>query len=164
MKHVVFFGLLFTCGLFCCNGPETEKDLSPFMVDVKQFKLDTTALKDGEKVQILGASGNLTEEQQIDFYNLVVVRSLESGDTVNVLVTNFFQPTSNPETKFLSNTSEIGKAFENLDDLKDGTNIRKMPSKKFREVFYDTEFIELDVRKYPAITGNLGDFMITGGL
>lgn len=164
MKQVVFFISLLTGGLFSCTDSEREKDLSPFMVDVKQFKLDTAALKDGENVEILGASGNLTEEQQVDFYNLVVVRSLESGDTVNVLVTNFFQPTSDPKTKFLSNTSLMGKAFENSDDLKDGTDIRKMPSKKFSKVFYDTEFIEMDVRKYPAIPGNLGDFTIEGKL
>lgn len=164
MKQVVFFISLLTGGLFGCTDSEREKDLSPFMVDVKQFKLDTAALKDGENVEILGASGNLTEEQQVDFYNLVVVRSLESGDTVNVLVTNFFQPTSDPKTKFLSNTSLIGKAFENSDDLKDGTDIRKMPSKKFSKVFYDTEFIEMDVRKYPAIPGNLGNFTIEGKL
>lgn len=164
MKQVVFFCLSLVCGLFGCTGSETEKDLTPFMVDVTQFKIDTAALKDGERVKILGSSGNLTENHKIDFYNLVVVRSLESGDTVNVLVTNFFQAGPDPETKFLSNTSLIGKAFENSDDLKDGTNIRKMASKKFSKVFYDTEFIEVDVRKYPAIPGNLGDFTIEGKL
>ena len=164
MKPLTSLYLLLIFGLFACSDSETEKDLTPFMVDVNQFKIDTGALKDGEKVEILGSSGNLTENHKVDFYNLVVVRSLESGDTVNVLITSFFQATSNPETVFMSNTSIMGKAFENADEIKDGDDITKMPSKKFNKVFYDTEFIQLDVRKYRAIPGNLGNFTIEGEL
>jgi hypothetical protein len=164
VKKNLFFNLLLVFGVFSCADSETEKDLTPFMVDVTQFKIDTSILKDGEKVEILGSSGNLTEKHKIDFYNLVVVRSLESGDTVNVLLTNFFQATSNPETVFMSNSSIMGKAFENSDELQEGVDINKIPSKKFSKVFYDTEFIEVDVRKYPAIPGNLGDFTIEGEL
>lgn len=146
----------------CTTGP---KDLSKFMVDVSEFKINDTILKDGEEVEILGSSGNLTKEHAIDFYNLVVVRSLETGDTVNVLVTSFFQADLNdPKTKFLSNSSLVGKVMENSRDLNKLDNVQDLKAKKYSKVFYDAEYIMVDVRKYPAITGSLGDFTIEGDL
>lgn len=134
------------------------------MVDVSEFTIDTSILRDGDHVKILGASGNLTSEHEMDFYNLVVVQSKETGDTVNVLVTSSFVLTSkNQHTKFISNQGEIGKVLnlvsrsENLNNL----NIKDLKEIKYNKVLYDTEYIQVDVRKYPAITGSLGDFIIT---
>jgi hypothetical protein len=148
----------------CSSGPE---DLEPFMVDAGEFNIDQHALKNGEKVRILGASGNLTKEHKIDFYNLVVVQSIETGDTVNVLVTTFFDANhDNPEVVFISNTSIAGKLFENPEDLErvEGKKADEIEALKFDKVFYDSEFIQVDVRKYPAVTGLLGDFTIEGEL
>src|SRR5690606_11917640 len=104
---------------------------------------------------------------EIDFYNLVVVRSEKTGDTINVLVTNFFQADlNNPYTRFISNTSVFGKILERNSDAEqlNGTNIKDLKPKSYNKVFYDTEFIQSDVRKYPSITGNLGDYTIEGDI
>ncbi|MNU85183.1 hypothetical protein D3C71_749210 [compost metagenome] len=137
------------------------------MVNVSEFKIDTTALKDGEKVEIIGSSGNLTKKHHIDFYSLVVVKSLETGDTVNVLVTNFFMADlDNPQINFISNTSTAGMLLENVESSEDidNKNINKLSPKKFKKVFYDTEYIGVNTREYPAITGNFGYYSISGEL
>lgn len=153
--------LLLSCSLCGCkSGP---KNLDEFMIDISEFKIDDSILRDGDYVEILGSSGNLTKEHKIDFYNLVVVRSEKTGDTINVLVTNFYQSDLNdPRTRFISNSSLMGKLVENLEDTEkfDGKNVKDIKSKSYNKVFYDSEFIQVDVRKYPSITGNLGDYTI----
>lgn len=143
------------------------KDLEPFMVDISAFNIDNSLLKDGDKVEILGSSGNLSSEHHIDFYNLVVVRSLETGDTINVLVTNYFMADlNNPETMFISNSSNIGKLIENNSEIEsmDDFKLKDLKSKKYSKVFYDTEYIQVDVMEHPSIIGNLGDYTIEGDL
>lgn len=151
----------------CTNESEDLMDLDKFMVDISEFSINDTILKDGDYVEILGSSGNLTREHEIDFYNLVVVRSEETGNTINVLVTNFYQADlNNPRTRFISNSSLMGKLIENASNSEqlDGTNIKDLKSKSYSKVFYDSEYIQVDVRNYPAITGNLGDYTIEGNI
>lgn len=137
------------------------------MIDISEFTINNELLKDGDHVEILGMSGNLTEEHKIDFYNLVVVRSEETGDTINVLLTNYYANLSHdPRTRFISNSSTVGKLIESVDDFSrlDGKKIEDIEGKSYKKVFYDSEYIQMDVRKYPAVTGNLGDWTIDGDL
>jgi translation elongation factor P/translation initiation factor 5A len=162
MKQIFTISLATLILYSCKSGP---KDLSEYMVDISEFKINNKILKDGDYIEILGSSGNLTKEHEIDFYNLVVVKSVETGDTINVLVTNFYQADlNNPRTRFMSNSSSAGKLMEqasNFEEL-DGKNIKDLKAKSFSKVFYDSEFIQVNVRKYPTITGNLGDYTIQG--
>jgi len=156
--------LFLSVGIFygCSFGP---KNLDPFMVDIAEFKINNEILKDGDYVEILGSSGNLTLDHEIEFYNLVVVRSIETGDTVNVLVTTFYEANlNNPKTRFMSNSSFAGKLIENISNLEDLTaeNLNTLKPKSYKKVFYDSEYIQVDVREYPAITGTLGAFTIKG--
>lgn len=164
MKQI--FVITIMAVFYSCNGNKLE-DLGQFMVDISEFNIDNSILKDGDYVEILGSSDKLTRDHKINFYNLVVVRSKETGDTINVLVTNYFVASSNnPETRFISNLSDIGKLVDqqdNLIDLKEGENIKNLKSKSFKKVFYDTDWISVDVREYPSITGNLGDYIIESG-
>ncbi len=165
MIKLFIIGLLAFGLLYSCNSG--QKDLDKFMVDISKFNINDTILKDGDYVEILGSSGNLTREHEIDFYNLIVVRSEDTGDTVNVLVTNFYQSDlNNPRTRFISNSSISGKLLENVENFNelDGVNIKDITAKKYQKVFYDSEYIQVDVRKYPSITGNLGDYTIEGDL
>ena len=165
MTKLFAIGILALSVLQSCNNK--PMNINEFMVDISEFKIDNTILKDGDYVEVLGSSGNLTEEHNIDFYNLVVVRSEETGDTVNVLVTNFYQSNlNNPRTRFISNSSLIGKLLESNGDPKknDGINIKDIKPKSYKKVFYDREYIQVDVRKYPSITGNLGDYIIEGDI
>jgi hypothetical protein len=143
-----------------------EEYLNKFMVDVSEFTIDNSLLKDGDYVQILGSSGNLTREDPINFYNLVVVVSEQTGDTINVLVTNYYMADlNNKRTRFISNSSVIGKLTERATeaDKLDGINVKDLKAKAFEKVFYDSEYIQLDVRRFPAVTGTLG-YEIEGDL
>lgn len=161
MYRIFKIGIVLFCVLCSCNSK--PRDLERFMVDVSEFSINNEVLNDGEYVEILGCSGNLTKNHKIDFYNLVVVKSEKTGDTINVLVTNFYQPDlANRRTRFISNTSLVGKIFEDASNSEEfvGKNIDSLKSKSYDKVFYDTEYIHGNVRKYQSITGNLGDYTI----
>lgn len=151
----------------CTSESKDLVDLDEFMVDISEFNINDTILKDGDYVEILGSSGNLTRNHEIDFYNLVVVKSEQTGDTINVLVTNFYQADLNkPRTRFISNLSLMGKLVESASNSEqlEGSNIRDIKAKSYNKVFYDSEYIQIDVRKYQSITGNLGDYTIEGDI
>jgi len=146
---------------------EDPINLEPYLVDVSEFHINNELLKDGDYVKVLGCSGNVTVDHEINFYNLVVVRSEKTGDTINVLVTNFFDSDlNNPRTRFISNSSDIGKLVEIGSEIKEmkGFKIQNLKAKSFSKVLYDTEYIQEDVRRFPAVTGNLGDYTIEGDL
>lgn len=160
-------GLLALSSLSGCDSDSGSKNLDEFMVDISEFTINDSILKDGDYVEILGSSGNLTRDHEIDFYNLVVVRSEETGDTINILVTNYYQADlNNSRTRFMSNSSNVGKIIERADNSEDlnGKNVKDINSKSFKKVFYDSEYIQVEVREYPAISGNLGDFIIEGNI
>lgn len=159
MKYFIILAIIgFLLG--CDTKP---KDLKEFMVDITEFNINNEILEDGDYVHILGSSGNLTKDHEIDFYNLVVVKSDKTGDTINVLVTTFFQSDiNNPRTNFISNSSDIGKVFEQLanGEFNEDQNVNDIEAKTFDKVFYDSEYIQVDVRKFPAVTGGLGDYRV----
>jgi hypothetical protein len=161
---------LVTCAIVSCTTiTETTVDYSHSLVDISKFNINDTILKDYDSVEILGSSGNLSDKDmdKMDFYSLVVVRSLRTGDTVNVLVSNYFMShLDNPITQFMSNTSQIGMAVDNIMNKSfkgEGENIdlKEMKVRKFDKVFYDKEYIQVDVFHFPAITGNLGFYTYT---
>lgn len=166
-KSLLIISLSAMTLLSCNDSSVKQEDLEPYMVSVNEFQLNDSILKDGDQVRILGSTGKITEEHKIDFYNLVVVVSETTDDTINVLVTNFFQSNSNdPYVRFFSNTSLLGKIVEITSN---GESIEKqkledMKVKSYTKVFYDTDYIQVDVRKYPAIIGNLGAYTIEGDI
>ncbi|MBU2019502.1 MAG: hypothetical protein KJ941_07645, partial [Bacteroidetes bacterium] len=148
MKNLFLVLSILIVVLGCSSGP---KKLDEFLIDVSEFTISNDLLKDGDYVEILGASGNLSSEHKMDFYNLIVVRSLESGDTINILCTNYFQINpNNPKTRFISNTTKMGKLIENASTANTGDDLDNLEPKKFDKVFYDTDYIQLDIRKYKS--------------
>ena len=156
MKYII--SIVITAFLISCG--ENKPDIEQYMVDISEFKIDTTYLKDGEKVKVIGASNKLTEDDKIDFYTLVVVQSLKTGKKINVLTTSyFFADQKNTVLTYMSNRSKNGLIMENMDNL-GGKNINDLKPKKFTKVFYDTEFIQTDVRGLPTVIGNIGEVTI----
>ncbi len=157
MKYL--FCLLIPVIILSCTNNTSKFD--HLLVDVSEFTIDNSVLEDGDSVQILGNSGNISRNDKITFYNLVVVKSLRTGDTINVLTGNYFMADMNdPITRFYSNTSPIGKIIDNASELssKEKYHIDDFQPKTFKKVLYDTEYIQGDVKEYPAITGNLFDY------
>lgn len=143
----------------------SHKNLNDFMVDIDKFQLNDTVLVDGETVEILGMSGNIPVGTDIDFYNLVVVRSLENGDTVNVLCSSDFiiiggvrrmkfQGENSDFTKLLNNAlnNEDFRELESSGEIDTNTLINY----SFDRVMWDTEYIQTDVMQYQSIIGSLG--------
>lgn len=162
MKYNNIITAVLLAVLFACD--RLPKNLEKFIVDVSEFTINDSILKDGDYVRVLGASGNLKGEYEIDFYNLVVVKSMKTGDTINVLATNYHSPDVKSEKiQFVSNQSMIGKLFDNHNNLEvlENANINDLKPKTYNKVFYDTEYIRVDVRKYPAITGLLANYTVT---
>jgi hypothetical protein len=153
-------GAVFLLVFFLVVGcTSREEYLNQFMVDVSEFTIDNSLLEDGDYVQILGSSGNLTPDDPINFYNLIVVISERTGDTINLLVTNYYMADlNNRRTRFISNSSVIGKIAESATEIDklEGINVKDLKAKTFKKVFYDSEYIQVDVRRFPAVTGTLG--------
>lgn len=159
MKLIFSIGILFLT-LASCGGPI---NLEEHMVSPNGFKMDPYILKDGAEIEIIGKSDKITPEHKIDFYNLVVVRSLETGDTVNVLATTFINQGQNGAyMKFISTESTHGLILEAQSDKKDlkNKNLNDLKPKRFNKVFYDKEFLPADVRRFPTIIGIIGDYTI----
>lgn len=159
MKYTVLF--LLPCLFLLTACFQNSIDLEQYMVDTSEFNIDSTLLKDGDYVDILGASGKLNKLQNLDFYNLVVVRSVKTGDTINVLSSNFFFNSQSRRTQFVSAFTTNGKIIdlvlnnrENIEDF----NVNEVKVQLYDKVFYDYDYIQLDVRKYPAVVGTFGDF------
>ncbi len=144
-----------------CNNQSV--DIDGYLVDISEFNIQNGVLKDGDFVEILGSTDKISLEGEHDFYNLIVVKSEETGDTINVLLTSFYQTDlNNPRTQFISNSSLAGKLLERSRELKDLTNdkLNNLKAKTFEKVFYDHDFIQVDVRQYPSIPGTLGEYYI----
>jgi hypothetical protein len=147
--------------LLACKPNTSTVDLDPFMVDVSEFKMDTTVLQNSDKVQILGCSNKTTKDQKIDFYNLVVVKSLATGDTINILAVNYFPVNlDNPEIMFTKENALASLVFRYIETGPDVKNLKLTP-KKITKVLYDTEFIQYNSRHLPTITGYLGNYYYT---
>lgn len=126
------------------------------MIKVDEFQMDKTALKDSEEIEILCGSGN-PEYGEEDYYIHLIVRSTETGDTVNLLHSGSVDQSEGRIKNFISNESSTGKVLDNLDRILNSesgsSNVNDMKVKTFDYVFSDPEFIVLDRKRYPAIIG-----------
>jgi hypothetical protein len=159
MKLIFSIGILFSI-LASCIGPI---NLEEHMVSPNGFKMDPYILQDGAEIEIIGMSDKITPEHKIDFYNLVVVRSVETGDTINVFATIYVHPNQHRKNmKFISTESPSGLILEAQSDKKDLNNINMndLKPKRFNKVFYDKDFLPADLKRYPTIIGIIGDYTI----
>lgn len=154
--------ILSTTTFLSCSSQYNPED---HLIELSKFELQSDILLDGDEVEIIGASGNLTQETHGSFYNLVVVKSVKSGDTINVLMSSWAMlSTSNPYTQFVSVESTAGKLLDSKfrDELVKQKNVKidEIQVKSFDFVFLDEEFIQIDVTRFPCIIGNLGRYEI----
>lgn len=145
-------------GLLACTSSNEKKAINPaFMRNISEFRMDTSALHDGEQIEVLCASDQLFPSDKVDYYVHVVAVSRETGDTVNIFATAMMQLNGdNRMTEFHSAETEMAKIYQNLNNVKSGSNVKDLKSNQFSKVYSDPEFIALETRHFPSIVGLIG--------
>lgn len=161
VKHL--FPTFICCSIFLLTSGcgSKKKDLNKYLVDASEFHVEQDKLHSGDSLEILGASGTITNEDKIDAYILYVVRSLRTGETLNILSTDYIMIRDQSEIiRFISDTDDAGKIAAYAThgkELPEG-KIDEIEPLRFDKVFYDTDWIHENVRKYPAVIGQLAQY------
>lgn len=142
----------------CGNHTVEKKEINPeYLRDISEFNMDTSALRENERIEILCASDQLFPTDKVDYYVHAVAVSLETGDTVNIFTTGVMSINENNRiTEFHSAESDVAKIFQNMDKIEEGVNVKDLKSNKFTKVYSDPEFISLKTTHFPSIVGLLG--------
>lgn len=145
--------------LYSCSSQETKEEIDPaHLIDISEYNIDTTALHHNERIEVLCASDKVFPTDDFDYYVHALVVSLETGDTVNVLVTGVIDITeSNRISAFISPDNTIAKVLQNLDEIKDGANVNDLEPSKFEKVHRDPEYISIKTSHFPSIIGVIGE-------
>ncbi len=162
----IISGLLITSLFACGNNSNGEKEINPeYMRDISEFKMDTSALHDNESIEILCASDQLFPTDEVDYYVHVVAVSQETGDTVNIFTTAVMSASDDDRlTEFHSAESDVAKILQNMNNVKEGVNVKDLKSNKFTKVYSDPEFIALKTSHFPSIIGMVGGEWSTSDL
>ncbi len=122
------------------------------LLDLKEFNVSETALKDGEEIEILCSSEN-PENGEEEYYIHMIVKSLESNDTVNLLFKGARDVSYPKYTNYLSPKNDFYKIMVNQGNIKDGDNVKNLKVKNYSQVYSNPEYITLDWKKYPSTIG-----------
>lgn len=129
--------------------------------DVSGFSIQPNALKDGEKIRLL-AYFYSSSNSGSDFYNHVVVRSEESGDTCNILVPwnqgftesdgdslyNYFSPEN------LINKVSVEGITVGTRDLRPEDTSATFPA--YNKVVRIKETDHIAINDFPTVKGSIG--------
>jgi hypothetical protein len=140
-------------GFLSCNSVQYR--------DVSEFAIQPKALKDGEKIRLLAYFYGPSNPSN-DFYNHAVVKSVESGDTCNVLVPcdhGFTQSDGDSIYNYFSPDNLINKV--SLDDISVGTrDLRPSDTSaifpEYTKVIKIQEYDELTINRFPTVKGTIG--------
>jgi hypothetical protein len=130
--------------------------------DVFEFNLHPNALKDGEEVKILAAIIGPGDNQKKEYYNQLIVVSIKSGDTFNILVP--FNPalTKQDQGKIF-NYFNSENPINNIDDNKikpnqENIRIEDIQSKfpEYDKVYQNAEFNDIAINTFPTVKGSVG--------
>jgi len=129
--------------------------------DVSEFAIQPNALKDGEKIRLLAYFYGPSNSSN-DFYNHVVVKSEESGDTCNILIPwdhGFTQSDGDSIYYYFSPENLINKV--NVDGISVGTRdlrpedtAAKFP--EYNKVIRIPAFDNIAINRFPTVKGSIG--------
>ena len=129
--------LLLVFGLSSCNTNKNK-------LNIKQFKLTKNALVNHEEVIVLACSEN-REGGKEDYLTHMLVQSVKTGDTVNVLFHGPHEVYGEDIKSFISPDDIFFKANRNKD----------FDIYSFKKVYSNPDYISIDWRKYPSIIGDV---------
>lgn len=130
--------------------------------NVSEYRMNPTALKDGERIKLLFAMVGNTDNQEDKYYNQIIAVSQESGDTCNILVPvnhgltlddddkifNYFSPTSQNAKMGMLDPENLAN-FGNIDSIK-----AEFP--KYNKVIYDPKNDDWFKNDFPTVMGLIG--------
>jgi len=155
MKLLYILGLL-SLLLVSCETRYRIKDIS-------KFRMDATALADGEPIKLLYTSQAPDHNEDLSYYIHVIVVSQKTGDTVNVLTTadnGFTLRDKDNVFNFFSQDNFVTKIIqmdsEKLKDVKHIGDIDAFQLKKINKVVGDPAFDYLEDNNYPTVIGTIG--------
>jgi hypothetical protein len=154
--------VLFLVGLLsACSKYET--------FDISDFRMDASALKNGEEIRVIYASQGPDENKAREYYYHVIAVSQLDGDTVNILtlgnsvysdalkdsVFNFINDSLVLSVMEGINLETINEEGYLTDSLK---SIRNTPLPKPTKVARDPKFDYIAKNKYPTLIGIIGHY------
>lgn len=156
MKFLVSL-ISFTLLLSNCND---EKNT---FWDITKFKIDESALVDSEEIKILYASNGPEQNKDKLFFYHVVVVSVKTGDTINILSTinnNFKESDQYKVYNFLNqnNFDSIENKFDSAQISHSSLLDNSLKTSTISKVVRDTNFDNIADNSYPTIIGFIGTF------
>ena len=136
--HIVLFNALIivSCVFSSCNSNKNK-------VDISEFNVTKNALANQEEVLVLACSEN-PENGKEDYLIHMLVQSVKTGDTVNVLFHGPREVYGQEIKSFIAPDDIFFKANRAAD----------FDIQAFKQVYSNPEFIPTDWRKYPIILGD----------
>lgn len=155
----LIFAVIILLGISQCNNPYEYWDIS-------KFRIDTNALKDGEKIRLIYSSRGPDFNRDLEYYIHIVAVSQKSGDTVNILTTSLNDLTNHVADKtynFFDLNNPITRLSQlNVQDTSLANGIRKLDDlnnlqmKKISKVARDPKFDRIADNNYPTVIGSIG--------
>jgi|GEM_PF-1570453 len=145
---IVLFGILTSCH-------------SAQYRDVSEFAIQPNALKDGEKIRLLAYFDGQSNSSN-GFYNHLIVKSEESGDTCNILIPwdhGFTESDGDSIYYYFSPDNLINKV--NMDGISTGTrNLRPEDTAalfpEYNKVVRIQDFDNIAINSFPTVKGSIG--------
>lgn len=156
MKFIVFF-ISLTFLLTNCNE---EKNT---FWDITKFKIVEGALANYEELKILYASNGPEQTSEDLFYYHIIVVSVKTDDTINILstVNNDFKESDQFKVyNFLNqnNFDSIENKFDSTEISQSSLLDNSLKISRICKVVRDTNFDNITDNNYPTIIGFIGTF------
>jgi hypothetical protein len=114
------------------------------MLDLQAFNVSNNALTNHEEVIVLGTSEN-PENGEEDYFIHMIVKSLKTDDTVNVL--------------FIGPREIYGREIKHFispeDVFFDASGAKTVDITRINKVYSNPDYIKVDWKKYPSIIGKV---------
>ena len=149
-----YIAILFFIGLSACTSQHSFKPLS-------SYKIDNDALKDGDTIGVLYSSGGPNDNRDKEYLYHLIVTTMDSKDTVNLLVPDISSlEQDRPVKTFISSTSAAYKMMLlSAEERKEVENVNSLKDQSIERVVSNREYAEFEQNHYPTVTGALGELL-----
>jgi len=131
--------------------------------EISKFNLEEDALIDNEEIQLIYSSRGPYKNKKIKFYTHLIVVSIRTGDTVNILtpvLNSFSDIENNGIYNFINKDNSVFKMAQlNSDEAKEIKHvdeINNFKNDKIKIVARDPNFDYIADNSYPTIIGMIG--------